>query len=536
MIVNTGDLQVRAKETDGYKASDVISNTSAYTATLEGSVSLSGTAKYGETLTATVTGAQQGAVLTYTFCADDTVLQQGSSNTYKIVSAEAIGKQITVKVSAEGYIGTVNDTSDTVAKADGVLTLKQTEFTPTFGDEAFKLGCSRTGDGTISYKVSDEKVIKVSDTGEVTIVGAGSATVTVSLSETECYTGAAEQTIKVNVAKKDYVLNPSTGTAAYTYKQGASNVAVDVAGMLPADKGNTTYSVSTADAGTILENVSVDKNGNLTYNVKSFDNYTDGITATIAVTATMANYKDVTYTLTVKITDKFVVTEKAGAKVSSDSTSLVYGQKISALKLNTTEAKFVANGTEVAGKLSWETPNEVLNAGSHQVTWKFVPKNEALYQGCTGTITVTVSQATPNVTTVPTVADRVYHSTAALTDSDLVSGSVSWTVGGVEKTVEGSWSWKTNGTVPTTNVNSYVAVFNPTDTTNYVPVTKNITVRVVAATAYVAEKPTVSAITYGQTLSDATIAGGKVQYSENDTTLVDGTFSWKDASLSLIHI
>lgn len=532
VIVNTGDLQVRAKETDGYKASDVISNTSAYTATLEGSVSLSGTAKYGETLTATVTGAQQGAVLTYTFCADDTVLQQGSSNTYKIVSAEAIGIQITVKVSAEGYIGTVNDTSDTVAKADGVLTLKQTEFTPTFGDEAFKLGCSRTGDGTISYKVSDEKVIKVSDTGEVTIVGAGSATVTVSLSETECYTGAAEQTIKVNVAKKDYVLNPSTGTAAYTYKQGASNVAVDVAGMLPADKGNTTYSVSTTDASTILENVSVLKNGNLTYDVKSFDTYTEGITATIAVTATMANYKDVTYTLTVKITDKFVVTEKAGAKVSSDSTSLVYGQKISALKLNTTEAKFVANGTEVAGTLSWETPDEVLNAGSHQVIWKFVPENEALYQGCTGTITVTVSQATPNVTTVPTVADRVYHPTAALTDSDLVSGSVSWTVGGVEKTVEGSWSWKTNGTVPTTNVNSYVAVFNPTDTTNYVPVTKNITVRVVAATAYVAEKPTVSAITYGQTLSDATIAGGKVQYSENDTTLVDGTFSWKDASLA----
>lgn len=66
-----------------------------------------------------------------------------------------------------------------------MLTLKQTEFTQTFGDEAFELGCSRTGDGTISYKVSDEKVIKVSDTGVVTIVGAGSATVTVSLSETE---------------------------------------------------------------------------------------------------------------------------------------------------------------------------------------------------------------------------------------------------------------------------------------------------------------------------------------------------------------
>ena len=523
VIVNIGGLQVRAKETDGYKASDVISNTSAYTATLEGSVSLSGTAKYGETLTATVTGAQQGAVLTYTFSADDTVLQQGSSNTYKI-EQEAIGKQITVKVSAEGYIGTVNNTSDTVAKADGVLTLKQTEFTQTFGDEAFELGCSRTGDGTISYKVSDEKVIKVSDTGEVTIVGAGSATVTVSLSETECYTGAAEQTIKVNVAKKDYVLNPSTGTAAYTYKQGASNVAVDVAGMLPADKGNTTYSVSTADAGTILENVSVDKNGNLTYNVKSFDNYTDGITATIAVTATMANYKDVTYTLTVKITDKFVVTEKAGAKVSSDSTSLVYGQKISALKLNTTEAKFVANGTEVAGTLSWETPDEVLNAGSHQVIWKFVPENEALYQGCTGTITVTVSQATPNVTTVPTVADRVYHSTAALTDSDLVGGSVSWTVGGVEKTVTGTWSWKTAGIVPTVKNSGYVAVFTPTDRDNYNPVEKKVTVKVAKATDYIG---TVSAEPVSNTLDISAVTLSRTDTSvKGKLMLTDSKLEW----------
>lgn len=535
VIVNTGGLQVRAKETDGYKASDVISNTSAYTATLEGSVSLSGTAKYEENLTATVTGAQQGAVLTYAFCADDIVLQQGSSNTYKI-EQEAIGKKITVKVSAEGYIGTVNNTSDTVAKADGVLTLKQTEFIQTFGDEAFELGCSRTGDGTISYKVSDSKiadgtaadddnsVIKVSDTGVVTIVGAGSATITVSLSETECYTGAAEQTIKVNVAKKDYVLNPSTGTAAYTYKQGASNVAVDVAGMLPADKGNTTYSVSTTDAGAILENVSVDKNGNLTYYVKSFDTYTEGITATITVTATMANYKDVTYTLTVKITDKFVVTEKAGAEVSSDSTSLVYGQKISALKLNTKEAKFVANGTEVAGTLSWETPNEVLNAGSHQVTWKFVPENEALYQECTGTITVIVSKATPNVTTVPTVADRVYHPTAALTDSDLVGGSVSWTVGGVEKTVTGTWSWKKDKTVPTVKNSGYVAVFTPEDSNNYNPVEKKVTVKVAKATDYIG---TVSAEPVSNTLDISAVTLSRTDTSvKGKLMLTDSKLEW----------
>lgn len=338
VIVNTGDLQVRAKETDGYKASDVISNTSAYTATLEGSVSLSGTAKYGETLTATVTGAQQGAVLTYTFCADDTVLQQGSSNTYKI-EQEAIGKQITVKVSAEGYKGTVNDTSDTVAKADGVLTLKQAEFTQTFGDEAFELGCSRTGDGTISYKVSDEKVIKVSDTGVVTIVGAGSATVTVSLSETKCYTGAAEQTITVTVNQASAPTLASENISYVNTKGSGGAVTIDIADKLPENRGDTTYTVTdTTDSSGILQNVAVDTTGKLTYTVKSGKKVGDK--ASIIVTAQMANYVSATFTVNISITDKIVVALQNGSSVTiNGSNALTYGDKLS--KLNLGNAVFV---------------------------------------------------------------------------------------------------------------------------------------------------------------------------------------------------
>ena len=344
VIVNIGGLQVRAKETDGYKASDVISNTSAYTATLEGSVSLSGTAKYGETLTATVTGAQQGAVLTYTFSADDTVLQQGSSNTYKI-EQEAIGKQITVKVSAEGYIGTVNNTSDTVAKADGVLTLKQTEFTQTFGDEAFELGCSRTGDGTISYKVSDSKkadgtaadddnsVIKVSDTGVVTIVGAGSATITVSLSETECYTGAAEQTITVTVNQASAPTLASENISYVNTKGSGGAVTIDIADKLPENRGDTTYTVTnTTDSSVILQNVAVDTAGKLTYTVISGKKVGDK--ANITVTAQMANYKSATFTVNISITDKIVVALKNGSSVTiNGSNALTYGDKLSKLNL-----------------------------------------------------------------------------------------------------------------------------------------------------------------------------------------------------------
>ena len=543
VIVNIGGLQVRAKETDGYKASDVISNTSAYTATLEGSVSLSGTAKYGETLTATVTGAQQGAVLTYTFSADDTVLQQGSSNTYKI-EQEAIGKQITVKVSAEGYIGTVNDTSDTVAKADGVLTLKQTEFTQTFGDEAFELGCSRTGDGTISYKVSDSKkadgtaagddnsVIKVSDTGVVTIVGAGSATVTVSLSETKCYTGAAEQTIMVTVNQASAPTLASENISYVNTKGSGGAVTIDIADKLPENRGDTTYTVTdTTDSSVILQNVAVDTAGKLTYTVISGKKVGDK--ANITVTAQMANYKSATFTVNISITDKIVVALKNGSSVTiNGSNALTYGDKLS--KLNLGKAVFVEKGTNtvVPGTLEFAAPDDVPTVGTTTAGWKFTPDDADIYVGLTGTVEISVSRATPNVT-IPTVSKTniVYDPAKTLKDYTLNGTDGTWVVGGTETSVAGTWSWKTDTTVPTVNNSGYVAVFTPDDTNNYNTVTGTITVKVTKATPVIAKNPTATALTYGQKLSDSTLTGGKVTYKTADGTEVAGTFAWKNSSI-----
>ena len=518
VIVNTGDLQVRANETDGYKASDVISNTSAYTATLEGSVSLSGTAKYGETLTATVTGAQQGAVLTYTFCADDTVLQQGSSNTYKI-EQEAIGKQITVKVSAEGYKGTVNDTSDTVAKADGVLTLKQAEFTQTFGDEAFELGCSRTGDGTISYKVSDEKVIKVSDTGVVTIVGAGSATVTVSLSETKCYTGAAEQTITVTVNQASAPTLASENISYVNTKGSGGAVTIDIADKLPENRGDTTYTVTdTTDSSGILQNVAVDTTGKLTYTVKSGKKVGDK--ASIIVTAQMANYESATFTVNISITDKIVVALQNGSSVTiNGSNALTYGDKLS--KLNLGNAVFVEAGTNtvVHGTLEFAAPDDVPTVGTTTAGWKFTPDEADTYAELTGTVEISVSRATPNVT-IPTVSETniVYDPAKTLKDYTLNGTDGTWIVGGTETSVAGSWSWKTDTTVPIVNNRGYVAVFTPADSNNYNPVEKTVTVTVAKATPVITENPTASAITYKESIKDSTLSGGKV-----NTT---GSFVW----------
>ena len=58
--------------------------------------------EYGDTITATVTGQQSGAVLSYKWLAGTTELQSGSSNTYRVQGAD-IGKTITVEVTASGY-------------------------------------------------------------------------------------------------------------------------------------------------------------------------------------------------------------------------------------------------------------------------------------------------------------------------------------------------------------------------------------------------------------------------------------------------
>ena len=136
------------------------------------------------------------------------------------------------------------------------------------------------------------------------------------------------------------------------------------------------------------------------------------------------------------------------------------------------------------------------------------------------TVAITVKKATPNVTALPTVAVRTYHPTASLTNADLTGGIVS---------VGGNWSWQSANIIPVVNNSGYVAVFTPTDSTNYETVTKTITVSVTKATPCIATAPTAAAITYGDTLGASALTGDTVQYSGSDTTTVAGSFAWKDS-------
>ena len=316
---------------------------------------------------------------------------------------------------------------------------------------------------------------------------------------------------------------------SYAYSAGSDGkaIGVDIAGKLPTDRGTTTYAVAETDTEQLLSEVTVDTAGNLTYKVNQVDSSKVGKTAIITVTASMENYENVEYTLTIRsITDKKTVEIKRGNTVSVDGSNvLTYGEKISKLTLGNTV--FVEAGTDnmVEGILSWSNPDEVPATGTTQAGWVFKPADSKHYEDLTGTAAITVAKATPIVVTVPTVAEREYNPDAALTGSDMTGGSVTGADG---NSLAGTWSFTGTNIVPTVNNTGYQAVFTPNDTNNYNTVTRTITVKVTKATPVIAEKPTAGALTYGQKLSDSTLTGGKAAYQTADGTEITGTFAWKN--------
>ena len=176
-------------------------------------------------------------------------------------------------------------------------------------------------------------------------------------------------------------------------------------------------------------------------------------------------------------------------------------------------------------KNQFDLSAQKLSAGQH--TFRFSATCDG-YVKMSKDIVVTVQKATPIVVTVPTVAEREYNPDAALTGSDMTGGSVTGADG---NELAGTWSFTETNIVPTVNNKGYQAVFAPTDTANYNTVTKTITVKVTKTSPVIAEKPTATALTYGQTLSDSTLTGGKVTYKTADGTEVAGTFAWKNSNI-----
>ena len=316
---------------------------------------------------------------------------------------------------------------------------------------------------------------------------------------------------------------------AYSVGSDGKTIGVDIAGKLPTDRGTTTYAVAKTDTEQLLSEVAVDTAGNLTYKVNQVDSTKVGKTAIITVTASMENYENAEYTLTISsITDKKTVEIKSGNTVSVDGSNvLIYGEKISKLTLGNTV--FVEAGTDdvIEGILSWSNPDEIPAAGTTQAVWIFKPTDSRHYFELIGTAAITVAKATPIVVKVPTVAEREYNPDAALTDSDMTGGSVTGADG---SSIAGTWSFTGTNIIPTVNNKGYQAVFTPDDADNYNTVTRTITVKVTKATPAVVTVPAVAERVYNPAvaLADSDMTGGSVTGADGNELAGTWSFTGKN--------
>lgn len=304
---------------------------------------------------------------------------------------------------------------------------------------------------------------------------------------------------------------------------------INLTKFLPADCGETVFGKPNHGSGGYeYYKVTPRVNGNIL-------SYTAGKTTweqlqldkrgELVVPVQMTNYEDTEIKFTLRLHDQTNVVLKQGMEVRLKNNVLTYGEPLS--KLIFEDAVFTDEaGNVIEGTFGWPDGTWVPYAGITVGTWQFKPA-DAEYKSVYGSVDIVVNQATPTIETPAVVAERAYDPTKALEDSDLTGGVVR----GLDGTVlNGTWSWKQSGIVPTMNNSGYEAVFTPGDTNNYTTVGTTIAVKVKKAVPVIVQKPVASEINWGESLAASVLTGGSAQHGVTGE-IVSGTFAWKDATI-----
>ena len=166
----------------------------------------------------------------------------------------------------------------TVAKADAVITIAddKNSYAKKYGDNAFVLGgiTTNVGNAQLAYTVTaGSDVVRVSDSGVVTLLKPGTATVTVSLPGTDNYNAATPQTVIVTVARGEAPKTKPSSTMTVAYS-------VDKVGSVSLPAGWTWASSDRDKTLTAGGSITVTAE----YTASDRDYYNGGLTATVTIT------------------------------------------------------------------------------------------------------------------------------------------------------------------------------------------------------------------------------------------------------------
>ncbi|HEY8400587.1 MAG TPA: glycosyl hydrolase family 18 protein, partial [Cytophagaceae bacterium] len=192
---------------------------------------------------------------------------------------------ITVKATSEGC-GTVDLTSKPVIQVNpgGAPTITFNNITKTYGDASFTLNATSNSAGAMTYSLvssTPDNIVTVASNGQVTILGAGTATVKVDQAASGCYTaGSATAVITINKANRTVTI-----TSANSGNVGAT---INLTHTVSAGTGAASWSVTNGTGTASLSGTSLSLTGEGT------------VTVTVTVAAD-ANYNSATANQTITI-------------------------------------------------------------------------------------------------------------------------------------------------------------------------------------------------------------------------------------------
>jgi hypothetical protein len=199
------------------------------------------------------------------------------------------------------------------------------------------------------------------------------------------------------------------------------------------------------------------------------------------------------------------------------ASTISYGQPLSSSTLSGGSAMVGINGNVVSGTFAWANPSFTPTAGPSSQGVTFTPADTTDYATVTGSVSVTVNQVTPTISTLPTASAITYGqmvSSSTLSGGSASNGSTS---------IPGTFTFTTPSATPGAGTSSQSVTFTPTDTTDYTTVTGTVNVTVNQAATTISTLPTASAITYGQMVSSSTLSGGS---ASSGSTTIPGTFTF----------
>ena len=126
-----------------------------------------------------------------------------------------------------GFTGTKSAQFNILKKAQTV-TLGTTSYKKYFGNSAFTLKATTSGDGKLKYTSSNTSVVKVSSAGKVTIKGIGQAKITVYAAESDNYKQSKNKTATIKV----YPKKPTIESVTNTESNAATLIWTEVAGSV----------------------------------------------------------------------------------------------------------------------------------------------------------------------------------------------------------------------------------------------------------------------------------------------------------------